>query len=224
MNAEFGLASGPGTAPAGPIGRVDPRVRLLATLAFVAAVVATPLDRPRLLAAGALVLAFVVGLAGVSTATLLRRWAGFAALVGFLSVLLALSHPRRADLGVGGVAAALVARNSLAFAAVWLLSATTPFPALLSAMARLRVPAVLVATLHFMYRYLHVLRDELARMVQARRARSFRRRGALDWGLLSGLIGVLFLRAMERGERVHSAMRARGWDGTLRTLDIGDDG
>ena len=90
-------------------------------------------------------------------------------------------------------------------------------------MARLRVPPVLVATLHFMYRYLHVLRDELARMVQARRARSFRRRGALDWGLLSSLIGVLFLRAMERGERVHAAMRARGWDGTLRTLD-GDDG
>jgi cobalt/nickel transport system permease protein len=217
MNAEPGRAAG--AAPAGPIGRVDPRVRLVATLVFVAVVVSVPLDRPRPLAVAALVLAFAVGLAGVPPAALLRRWLGFAALIGVLATLLALSHPRRADLGVAGVAAAIVAKNSLAFAAVWLLSATTPFPALLGAMARLRVPAVLVATLHFMYRYLHVLRDELARMVQARRSRSFRRRGALDWGLLSGLIGVLFLRAMERGERVHAAMRARGWDGTLRTLD-----
>ena len=83
------------------------------------------------------------------------------------------------------------------------------------------MPAVLVATLQFMYRYLHVLADELDRMVQARRARTFRRSGRLDWGLLTGLIGVLFLRAFERGERVHAAMLARGWDGTIRTLDDG---
>lgn len=201
---------------------LDSRVRLVLMLAYVTAVVVVPLDRPRVLALLALPLAFVIGLSGVSVAGLFRRWFGFALLLGFLVTLLAFSHPRRADLGVAGVAGAIVAKNSLAFAAVWLLSATTPFPAILSAMARLRAPAVLVATLHFMYRYLHVLRDELDRMVQARRARNFRRRGRLDWGLLSGLIGVLFLRAMERGERVHSAMRARGWDGTLRTLDGGD--
>ena len=56
-------------------------------------------------------------------------------------------------------------------------------------------------------------------MVQARRSRTFRPAGRLDWGLLTGLIGVLFLRAFERGERVHAAMLARGWDGTVRTLD-----
>jgi len=61
--------------------------------------------------------------------------------------------------------------------------------------------------------------DELGRMAQARRARSFRRTGRLDWGLLTGLIGVLLLRALERGERVHAAMVARGWDGTIRGLD-----
>jgi cobalt/nickel transport system permease protein len=78
---------------------------------------------------------------------------------------------------------------------------------------------VLVSTLQFMYRYLYVLTDELDRMVKARRSRTFRRSGRLDWGLLTGLIGVLFLRSLERGERVHNAMLARGWDGTIRTLD-----
>jgi cobalt/nickel transport system permease protein len=66
---------------------------------------------------------------------------------------------------------------------------------------------------------LHVLTDELDRMLKARRSRTFRRTGRLDWGLLTGSIGILFLRAFERGERVHSAMLARGWDGTIRTLD-----
>jgi len=59
-------------------------------------------------------------------------------------------------------------------------------------------------------------------MVQARRSRSFRRSGRLDFGLLTGLIGMLFLRSFERGERVHAAMLARGWDGTARTLDGAD--
>jgi cobalt/nickel transport system permease protein len=73
-----------------------------------------------------------------------------------------------------------------------------------------------------MYRYLHVLTEELDRMVKARRSRTFRRSGRLDWVLLTGLIGILFLRAFERGERVHAAMLARGWDGTIRTLDDAD--
>ena len=70
-----------------------------------------------------------------------------------------------------------------------------------------------------MYRYLHVLADELDRMVKARRSRTFRRSGRLDWGLLTNLVGVLFIRISERGERVHGAMISRGWDGTIRTLD-----
>ncbi len=78
---------------------------------------------------------------------------------------------------------------------------------------------MLVATLQFMERYRHVLIDELDRMATARRARTFDRRGALAWSLLTGLIGMLFLRTFERAERVHGAMVARGWDGVLRTLE-----
>ncbi|HMB07011.1 MAG TPA: CbiQ family ECF transporter T component, partial [Isosphaeraceae bacterium] len=117
------------------------------------------------------------------------------------------------------VALTIVAKNGLAFLATLVLVNVTPFRMLLVAMRRLGVPRVLVATLQFMYRYLFVLTDELDRMAQARRSRTFRRSGRLDWGLLTGLIGTLFLRAFERGERVHAAMLARGWDGTIRTLD-----
>ena len=132
--------------------------------------------------------------------------------------MIAPGHPSRPSLGLGRVAASIVLKNSLAFGAIVVLSGVTPFPRLLDGLRRLGVPIVLIATLHFMVRYIHVLGDELGRMAQARRSRSFRRSG-LDYGLLTGLIGVLFVRAMERGERVHAAMLARGWDGTIRTLD-----
>jgi cobalt/nickel transport system permease protein len=56
-------------------------------------------------------------------------------------------------------------------------------------------------------------------MATARRARTFGRRGVLSWSLLGGLIGMLFLRTFERAERVHDAMIARGWDGSIRSLD-----
>ena len=203
----------------GPLHRLDARVKLVATLAYVVAVVVLPVGWWHGLAALGLVLAFVVGLSGVPPRELLGRWLAFLVLVGSLALMVAPSHPRRAALGLAPVALTIVAKNGLAFLATLVLVNVTPFRTLLVAMRRLGIPRVLVATLQFMYRYLFVLTDELDRMAQARRSRTFRRSGRLDWGLLTGLIGILFLRAFERGERVHAAMLARGWDGTIRSLD-----
>jgi cobalt/nickel transport system permease protein len=99
------------------------------------------------------------------------------------------------------------------------LAGVTPFHKLLAALRKLHVPVLLVSTLQFMERYRYVLVDELDRMVTARRARTFARGRELPWTLLSGLIGMLFLRTFERAERVHGAMLARGWHGILRHLD-----
>jgi cobalt/nickel transport system permease protein len=203
----------------GPLHRLDARLKLIVAAAFVITAVAVPIGSWRVLAAEGLLLALFAGLSGVPPRELIRRWLGFLVLVAFLSLMVAPSHPARARYGLGLVVLTMLAKNSLAFLAVLLLVSVTPFPKVLTAARRLGMPATLAATLQFMYRYLHVLADELDRMVKARRSRTFRRTGRLDWGLLTGLIGVLFLRAFERGERVHSAMLARGWDGTIRTLD-----
>ncbi len=203
----------------GPLHRLDPRVKLVATLTFVVLVVATPIGWWRPLAAQALTLAFMVGLSGIPPGTLLARWLGFFVLVGFLALMVAPAHPMRPEFGLAAVMLTILAKNSLAFLAMLVLVNVTPFRKLLVAMRKLGMPLILVATLQFMYRYLHVLADELDRMVKARRSRTFRRSGRLDWGLLASLVGVLFIRSFERGERVHGAMIARGWNGTIRTLD-----
>lgn len=216
-----GISSGGGWLTARGL---DARGCLLAMVVFVVAVVATPIGAWKLFAVEGLVLAFVLGVSGLEVGPLFRRWLGLLMLVSFLALMIGFGHPRRADLGLAGVAASIMARNALALQAVLLLGALVPFHRLLQAMARLRTPPVLVATLHFMYRYLHVLGEERDRMLKARRSRSFGRRGWLDWSILSNLLGLLFVRSMERGERVHSAMLARGWDGTLRSLDGSDAG
>jgi cobalt/nickel transport system permease protein len=207
-----------GQAGDGPLDRLDPRPKLVAALLFVVAVVLTPVGWWWGLAGEFAVLAVAVIVSRLGFVHVARRWLAFAPLVIFLALVIAPGHPSRPSMGLARVAAAIVLKNSLAFGAIVVLSGVTPFPRLLDGLRRLGVPIVLIATLHFMVRYIHVLGDELGRMALARRSRSFRRSG-LDYGLLTGLIGVLFVRAMERGERVHAAMLARGWDGTIRNLD-----
>jgi cobalt/nickel transport system permease protein len=103
-----------------------------------------------------------------------------------------------------------------------LLTATTPPFRLLEALRALKVPAVLVAIVMLMYRYLFVLVDEAQRLLRARRARSAgigpHSGGGILWrGKVTGrMAGSLFIRTLDRGERIYLAMLARGYDGTSR--------
>jgi cobalt/nickel transport system permease protein len=207
------------SAGSGPIHRLDARLKLVAAVGFVVVVVATPPGAWRGFGAEGFLLAFAIGLAGIPPRELARRWLGLFLLVGFLTLMVAPAHPARARYGLAVVASSILIKNALALVTMLVLAGTTPFPKLLSALRKLGVPPVLVATLQFMDRYRYVLLDELDRMATARRARTFRRRNALSWGLLGGLIGMLFLRTFERAERVHDAMVARGWSGAIRNLD-----
>ena len=104
-------------------------------------------------------------------------------------------------------------------AGLWLIH-VLPFPELLATLHRWHCPTLFVAMLAFMYRYLFILWEELSACAR-REARDF---GPVSltklWSRNAQLIGLLLLRAMERAERTHHAMLARGWDGTVKTLDI----
>ena len=109
--------------------------------------------------------------------------------------------------------------------AACILTATTPPMRLLEALRALRLPAILVSIVMLMYRYLFVLVEEAQRMMRARSARSAaigaNSGGTLVWRAKSagGMAGSLFIRTLDRSERIYLAMLARGYDGSIRRQD-----
>jgi cobalt/nickel transport system permease protein len=199
--------------------RLDARLKLIATLAFIVCAVAAPIASWNWLGILGFTLALVIGLSGIPPRDLARRYFTFLMLIGFLAFVIAINHPERARYGFLTVVSSMLFKNSLAILAMLVLAGVTSFHAILVALRKLGLPKVLVGTLGFMERYRYVISDELTRMATARRARTFNRRGTFSLGLAGGLIGLLFLRSFERAERVHGAMLARGWQGALHTLD-----
>jgi len=96
-----------------------------------------------------------------------------------------------------------------------LLNATTPFPAVLRALEALRVPRLLVLIAAFTYRYLFVVVAEAGRVRAGLASRAYDPRHALHGGAIGRAASVLFLRTHARAERVHLAMLARGFTGSM---------
>ena len=94
--------------------------------------------------------------------------------------------------------------------AALLLIATTPLPSLTAQMRRLRVPTVFVMVFEMTFRYIGVLLEEVHSMITAYKLRSGVKK-ALEMRHMGSFIGQLILRGFDRAERVHSAMRCRGY-------------
>ncbi len=216
------------------VHRLDPRAKILMVLAFILGVSLTPAGGwPAFVGYFGLVL----GIAMTSGLGAGYAWRRSFVAAPFVLAALALPFtvpgPELFTVPVVGWTASLpgtirfasiVLRTWLAVQAAILLAATTPFPDLLWALTRLRVPAPLVAVIGFMYRYLFVAGDEALRMLRARSSRAARSathgRPSILWqGKVAGnMVGSLFLRSMERSERVYDAMLARGYDGRVQSL------
>jgi cobalt/nickel transport system permease protein len=108
----------------------------------------------------------------------------------------------------------IFAKFLLSLGAALLLVATTRFDEVCVALGRLGVPRPLVRQLLLTYRYMFVLGEEAARLLRAHALRSpdHPRPTLRTAGVL---LGQLLLRAVGRGERIHIAMRCRGFDGNM---------
>ena len=116
-------------------------------------------------------------------------------------------------------AASIAAKFSLGVLALTGLTCTTPFPSLLEAMRKLGFPKLLVMQLGFLYRYVFVLIDEAMRVRRGRDLRGAARAPtARRLKAVGGVIGSLFVRTLERSERIYIAMCARGYRGAPHSL------
>ncbi len=215
------------------VHRLDPRLKLLATLAFV--VVTTTLH-PRAWVAFLALVVVALGAVLVAQVPLIEALKRSMVVLPFAGVA-AISLPFTRDghtlwawenwgvrllLTDQGMFSLLtvMAKSWLSVLVSGLLVATTAFPTLLAALRSLGVPAALTAIASFTYRYLFVLVDEAMRLRTAREARSAGGGGTLLWRVrvLGGMVGSLFIRSYERSERIYAAMLSRGYAGQIRVL------
>jgi cobalt/nickel transport system permease protein len=115
--------------------------------------------------------------------------------------------------GAGLRAGNLVLKSTLSLWVLSLMLERLGLTGLLAGLRWLRVPRLLTQTVAFWGRYSSVLACEWQRLQMARQARTFTSDRRFQFQVLAQALGLLFIRAFERAEKVHRAMLARGYRG-----------
>jgi cobalt/nickel transport system permease protein len=206
--------------------RIDPRVRLAAAATF-ATVVAVSYDPAALMTALA-VSALLAALARLPAKVVAARLLVVNGLVVLLWVMLPFTFPGESLLRIGPMSASregvlLAAQVTLKSNAIVLafmsLVATLPPATIGHALHRMRVPDKIVHLLLMTYRYIFVLEEEYQRLARAACIRGFRAGTDLHtYRTYAYLVGMLFVRAADRAERVRNAMLCRGFRRRFHSL------
>ncbi|MEN6516685.1 MAG: cobalt ECF transporter T component CbiQ [Methanospirillum sp.] len=152
--------------------------------------------------------------------------AGFVLVSSAVLVILTQGGPVLASLDLASVRIAVtqgglelgltqILRTGAGMAALLFVAMTTPMISLFATAARLGVPAVIVDLAMLIYRFIFVLLDEAATVLDAQTSRLAygRPRGAVR--AFSMLAGAVFLRAWQSADELVLAMEARCYDGRL---------
>ncbi len=207
-----------------PIHGLNAGVKTAVTLLFIVVVVSFPKYAVAPLCPYFFYLALVVALADLPVRPLVRRLvvvSPFALLVGVFNPVLD-RDPMELTAGLaiaGGWVSftSIILRFVLTVGAALVLAATTPFHRICASLRSAGVPRPLVAQLLLLSRYLAVLVGEARALLRARSLRSAGNRG-LGPRSAAAIVATLFIRTVERAQRIFEAMSARGFDGELRLL------
>lgn len=205
---------------------LDPRVRAFSAL--VLCVVLACLASLHGALAGLLAGILLALLGGLDLAETKRRLCAVNAFVLFLWLTVPWSVPGESVLELGpldvtreGVRLALLVSlkcNAIALVFLGLLGRMS-LPVFGDALRGLHVPNKLTLLVLFTWRYVHVLAAEWKTLVTAARLRGFAPATNLHtYATCANLLGMLFVRALDRSKRVWEAMCLRGFDGQLKSL------
>lgn len=206
------------------IHRLDPRAKLVATGLFIVTVVSFPKYEITGLLPLFLFPVLLFSLADIPVKFIMKK----ALLVSSFAFFIGIFNPlidRRIAYSLLGFHVSggwisflsIMIKFFLTITSALLLIATTSFPGICHALQKLGMPELFVSQLLFLYRYLFVLTEETMRIVRARDMRSFGRKGN-GMKAFMHLTGTLFLRTVERAERVYRTMLSRGFSGRLHSI------
>ena len=215
-----------------PLHRLDPRAKFIGTLAVITSVVLVPRDAWAAYGLFLLLILALLAASRVPPGYVLKRSLAVLPFVAMIAIFMPffkegtpvwginlgswhIDITREGLALVGGV----LCKAWLSVLALILLTATTSMTDLLKGLEKLKMPAVMVMLMSFMYRYLFVISDEASHLSIARDSRSFGGGIRLHARALGHMAGALFIRSYERGERIYGAMLSRGFDGHSRSLN-----
>lgn len=210
----------------GPIAALDPRVRVVASVAYGIFVVA--LDNLVALTAALVLSLTLLALSRLPPGKTLKRVAMVDGFILFMLALLPFTVPGDPIFTLWGYPASWqglaravqigLTANAVALALITLVGTMEPVT-LGHALYRLRAPETLVHLLMFTIRYVEVLRQEYLRLRAAMKVRGFR--PSTSWHSYRSfgyLVGMMMVRAIERSERLLGAMKCRGFNGRILLL------
>jgi len=220
---------------------LDPRVKLVLTLAFILTTALTPIGAwPIYILLFSIILSIEI-LSELGVVYVLKRaMLAIPFVLAALPVIFTTSGQELVrfsfgewsfNITVSGLERfiSIALKSWLSVQAAIILASSTTFPELLVAMRAIKAPRLLVAIFGLMWRYLFVLGDEALRLMRARLARSghsdlpgLKPGGNIYWRakVTGGMAGSLFLRAFERSDRIYMAMISRGYDGEVRASPL----
>lgn len=217
------LSSGIETPAVPALRRIDPRLRIVAAVAFAITTVA--LQSLSLLTVMLLIAALLMIAAKLPLGQTIKRVIAMdtfiIAMIAFLPftmegtpIFTVFGFPASYE---GLIRAAEIALTANAVVMAMLaLAGSIEETTFGQALHGLKVPAKLVHLLLFTIRYIEVLREEYRRLRQAMKCRGFRPgTNGHTYRSFGYLVGMMLIRAMERSERIMDAMKCRGFTGTL---------
>jgi len=205
------------------VHRLDPRVKVLVTLAYIVSVMSFSRYELAALIPFFLFPVVMISLGGLPPHYIFKKiliLCPFVMLVGVFNPVF--DRELMIQLGPVGISggwisyASIITRSVLTVSGALVLVGVTGFPAVCRACEQMGMPRAFAIQLTFLYRYIFVLTDEGIRMSRARELRSFGAKG-LTMKAHGSLLGHFLLRTWERAERIHMAMLSRGFSGEFNT-------
>jgi cobalt/nickel transport system permease protein len=218
---------------------LDTRIKLVLVFFFILTTALTPTGAwPVFILLQSLVLAAAIASSIPVTTLLKRSLVVLPFVLAAIPLLFTIPGPGLGTLDLGflriTISQAGLTRFITIFLKSWisiqsaiLLTSTSPIQDILMAMRAFRLPRIFVEVVGLMWRYLFIFRDEIQKMLQARSSRSGEyldkksKSGGTFWWrgqVTGGMAGSLFLRSLERSNRVYHAMLARGYHGEFPRL------
>ena len=206
------------------VHRLDPRAKLIATLLFLFTVISFSKYEINALLPFFLYPVLLMSIGEIPFMFILRKVilvSPFALFIGIFNPLLDSTHVvifNGLTISAGWLSFfSILLKFVLTVSTALLLIATTSFPGVCHGLRQLGLPSIFVSQLLFLYRYIFVLIEETMRIVRARNMRSYGKSGK-GIKIFVRITGTLFIRTIERAERVYFAMLSRGFQGDMPSL------